>query len=114
MLQVQTLLVAAEAPLVPCHALPLLPDLHVGRQQPRLAARPGLQRGRIPVRPHLHATFAVHRREAGLGQLKALGGQWQGTNRRRLETTYCLPTLAISADRKSTRLNSSHLGISYA
>src|SRR5258705_3149510 len=27
---------------------------------------------------------------------------------------FCLPALAILADRKSTRLNSSHLGISYA
>ncbi len=39
MLQIQHLLVAPEAALVPRHALPLVPDLHIGRQQSRLAVR---------------------------------------------------------------------------
>ena len=76
-LQIEHLLIATETALVPRHALPLLPDLDIGRQQFRLRTRARLQRRRVEVRAHLHAALAIHRRKTGLRQLESFRRQRQ-------------------------------------
>src|SRR5437667_7962750 len=70
-LQIEHLLIAAETALVPRHALPLLPDLDISRQQFRLRTRARFQRRRVEVGAHLDAALAVHCPKAGLPQFES-------------------------------------------
>ena len=77
MLQIEHLLLTGVAALVPRHALPLLPNFDIGRQQLHARARARLQWSRVPVGAHFHTAFAIHDRKAGLGQLKSFRRQRQ-------------------------------------
>src|SRR2546422_4057189 len=76
-LQIEHLFVAGGTTLVSRHALSLLPNFDIGRQQlhPRLSAR--LQRRGVAVRTRLHTALTIDHRKANLGQLESLRRQRQ-------------------------------------
>src|SRR5437773_9842452 len=76
-LQIEHLFVAGGTTLVSRHALSLLPNFDIGRQQlhPRTSAR--LQRRGVAVRTRLHTALAIDHRKANLGQLESLRRQRQ-------------------------------------
>src|SRR5256885_8694532 len=81
-------------------ALPISADRLLPGRRPRSPGRPG---GRLGQRQ-------VHRLPPHLRPLHP----WEGTIRIDGQRLADIPRSALAADRKSTRLNSSHLVISYA
>ena len=77
MLEIEDLLLSPVTALVPRHAAACVPQLDDARVGLRLYLRAGRQRRRIRVRQHLHTAQSVHRREAGLRQVRAFRGQRQ-------------------------------------
>jgi len=66
MFQIQDLLPALVATLVACHTGAFLPDFAGGGLHLHLHGGSSFHGGRVPVRPHLHASLRVHHRKTAL------------------------------------------------
>jgi len=75
MVQFQHLLMALVAAFMPRHAMPIVPDLHVGRVDLGGDSCSHRQRRRVEVGQHLDAAALVDMGKVQRGQIEAFGGQ---------------------------------------